>query len=89
MESRKSFEAYVWSFYGPNEIYGKFFNNNLTMDEVKLAVSIRLHTTDTPFDGDSFDRELVRDIMFVMRGLTGQEHGVELFIKNWHERSLP
>lgn len=64
----QEFINYVWSFYSPNEIYGSFFENTLTKEEVEKALEIRLSNLETPFDGDSMDREMVRDIMFYNRG---------------------
>jgi hypothetical protein len=62
----KEFPEYVLSFYGPGEIYDRGF----TMQEIKQAIKIRkIHPNlrKMPFDADSFDRELVRDIVLKMR----------------------
>ena len=64
----ENFKKYVWSFYGRGEgIYKDFFGNNLKMKEVERAIEIRLSNMKLDFDGDSIDREIVRDIIFKMR----------------------
>lgn len=62
------FKDYVWGFYGPEKIMGKTFNNSLTREELDKAVELRMKNQDIAFDGDSFDREIVRDIMLALRG---------------------
>jgi len=65
------FINYCWAFYGPNQIYGHFFGNTLEMAELTRAVSLRAKVKTPEFCGDdcdSFDRELVRDIMLHLRG---------------------
>lgn len=60
----KEFVDYVMSFYGQDEIY----DMGATREEVLIATGIRLERhKDIPFDGDSLDREKVRDIMIEMR----------------------
>ena len=79
---RAEFMQYVLSFYGPGEIYGDFFGNTLTVEEVKKAVDLRMKKVDeVPFDGDSVDREIVRDIMLTLRGDSKVEHDVRKFLK--------
>lgn len=56
-----TFAEYVWSFYGPNKIHGDFFGHTLTKAELLLAVNERAKSPH--FDGDSIDREAVRDLM--------------------------
>ena len=64
----ENFKKYVWSFYGRGEgIYKDFFGNNLKMKEVERAIQIRLSNMKLEFDGDSIDREIVRDIIFKLR----------------------
>jgi hypothetical protein len=64
----EDFKKYVWSFYGEDQgLYRDFFDNNLTMEEIERAVEIRLSNVKLDFDGDSLDREIVRDIIFKMR----------------------
>ena len=53
------FIDYVMSFYGPGEIY----DMNATREEVEDALAIRLENTEIEFAADSFDRELIRDII--------------------------
>ena len=60
------FVDYVHQFYGKDGIYAKQFfpPNGATPAEIVLAVKIKLlMNIDLPFDGDSMDREIVRDIM--------------------------
>ena len=64
----ENFKKYVWSFYGEDQgLYRDFFDNNLTMEEIEKAIEIRLSNMKLDFDGDSLDREIVRDIIFKMR----------------------
>jgi len=72
----ENFKKYVWSFYGRGEgLYKDFFGNNLKMKEVERAIEIRLSNMKLDFDGDSIDREIVRDIIFKMRDPKAQtEH---------------
>jgi len=55
----QEFIEYVLSFYGPGGLY----DFNASVDEVKKATRIRLLNNDIPFEGDTFDREAVRDII--------------------------
>jgi hypothetical protein len=64
----QTFIDYVLSFYGPQQIYGEYFDHNLKREEVLEAVKLRLENETTPFDGDSVDREIVRDLMLKKRG---------------------
>tara|TARA_R100000742_G_C4253118_1_gene71246 strand:+ start:47 stop:319 length:273 start_codon:yes stop_codon:yes gene_type:complete len=82
-EKIENFKNYVWSFYGKDEgIYKDFFNNNLTMKEVEKAVKIRISKMKLNFDGDSIDREIVRDIIFKMRDPKSKtEHILKFQIK--------
>ncbi len=64
------FADYVLSFYGP----GKMYDMGATRDEVLIASGVRMErcrATDVPFDGDSIDREAVRDIVLGLRGKWG------------------
>ena len=66
----KQFEYYCLSFYGKDDGLQKdFFNNNLTRKELRRAIEIRLFEIPTTitFDGDTIDREFVRDILFKLR----------------------
>ena len=72
----EDFKKYVWSFYGEDQgLYRDFFDNNLTMEEIEKAIEIRLSNMKLAFDGDSIDREIVRDIIYKMRDPKAQtEH---------------
>jgi hypothetical protein len=62
----KEFVDYVMSFYGQGEIY----DIGATRDEVLKAIDVRLNCelySLMPFDGDSIDREAVRDIILATR----------------------
>jgi len=64
----KGFIKYCNDFYGQdNSLYGKEFfpsTGGVTESELILATLIRIHSKpDLPFDGDSVDREHVRDIL--------------------------
>lgn len=59
------FAKYVWSFYAPGQLYGAYFNNNLTKKELIVAVAKQVQLCN--FEGDSFDREAVRDLMLSNR----------------------
>jgi hypothetical protein len=79
-KSIESFQEYVWSFYGQGELYGDFFDNNLTREELYRAVAIRLNMNQEKlsFAGDTLDREIVRDIMLYNRGKhTGLEYDLK------------
>jgi hypothetical protein len=79
---KAEFIDYVLSFYAPGQIYGDFFENSLTQEEVNRAVNLRIKKTDEiPFDGDSVDREIVRDIILALRGKSDLEHDVRKFLK--------
>lgn len=62
----KEFVDYTFGFYGPNEMYAHYFTTPVTKAEIKAATLIRIKTGQ--FEGDSFDREAVRDIMLSARG---------------------
>ena len=69
MNQEKIFFNYCWEFYGPNQLYGKeFFNNTLTKKELEKAIAIRSRIFERfNFRYDSMDREIVRDIMLIIR----------------------
>lgn len=69
------FKNYVKDFYGEGEIYSEFFPPvGVSSKEVNLAVNQYIDYCKTKDDlwewrgGDSFDREIVRDIMLYNRG---------------------
>ena len=64
MNSVSDFVEYALDFYGPGMIY----DINATETEVLRALCVRLvNRPDLEFDGDSLDREMVRDIILEMR----------------------
>lgn len=73
------FENYVYDFYGPHQLYGDFFGHTLTREEIRTAIEFRMSNMEFPFDGDSVDREIVRDILFTMRGERKTEHDVRSY----------
>ena len=66
---------YVVRFYGPNGIYSDFFEADpINEKTVDLAVAFHKYVICPTMwgndgDGDTFDRELVRDIMFIMKDM--------------------
>lgn len=77
---RQDFINYVWSFYGPGEIYGYFFNHKLTYEEVAAAAKKRMEDSQKMyggFDGDSEDREIARDMMLADSPLGPEDLTVE------------
>lgn len=63
---KNDFAQYVYSFYGQNGLYSGFFKTPVTLERIEQATLTRQSHPkfkDIPFDGDSYDRELVRDIM--------------------------
>ena len=61
----ETFVQYVLDFYGKGGIY----DFGATRDDVMLALGMRMNaaTSDFPFDGDSIDREIIRDYMLANR----------------------
>jgi len=70
------FVSYCLSYYGKNEI----FDIGATKEEIEKAIEVR-HTdhegilrefnkplSEIEFDGDSLDREMIRDIVLTLRG---------------------
>ena len=53
------FYTYVLSYYGPYGLYPM----GVTLADVKAATEIHKKRTRIAFDGDSHDREQVRDIL--------------------------
>jgi hypothetical protein len=76
----KAFIEYVLSFYGPAGIYGRelIFGGGVSEEEVVAALKVRKKNKKVPFDGDSLDREIVRDIMLYLRG---KKHDLEYSMK--------
>ena len=60
----KKFIDYCMSFYGPQGLYPM----GMTPDEIQKAVRLLDLVGNLDLEGDSIDRERVRDIVRVMRG---------------------
>lgn len=58
----EEFYRYVLSYYGPYGLYPM----GVTLTDVKAATKIHKERTRVPFEGDSMDREQVRDILIAM-----------------------
>jgi len=80
------FVDYMIGFYGPNEIWGNFFNDNLTRDIVEKYVDSFIKKRGHDFEGDSFDREMYRDILLVRMGISDINE-VELNVKSFFTES--
>jgi hypothetical protein len=65
---QRRFIDYVLSFYGPNGIYANEFGKPFTRDECEDALTKYLQMNIIDFDGDSIDRENLRDIVLISRG---------------------
>ena len=64
MNSVNEFVEYVLDFYGKGGLY----DLGATENDVRVALNVRLKIRpDVEFDGDTLDREMVRDIMIAMR----------------------
>lgn len=62
---RDEFIEYCWDFYGPGKMCGAVFMETLTREELISAVDARL--ANGQFEGDTFDREWVRDHILIRR----------------------
>jgi hypothetical protein len=58
-----TFIDYCMSFYGSGGLY----DIGATPEELAAALEIRRRDQSIPFDGDSVDREMVRDILLLQR----------------------
>lgn len=70
--AKTEFVRYVEGFYGVGGVYagkGEAFGKPATVGEIEAALAIRLRHSVPRFNGDSADRELVRDIMLALRGI--------------------
>jgi hypothetical protein len=63
----EAFVAYCWEFYGPGKLYGDFFSGTLTLAELRVACAA-VASGEGWGDGDSVDREHVRDLLLAARG---------------------
>lgn len=84
----KEFEKYIYKFYGPTGIYAEFFDHCLNFDIIKRAIRLRKQIKSVQFCSDSFDRELIRDIMFVLLGKTKNVEYPHILIKSKTIKSL-
>lgn len=65
----KTFVSYVLKFYGKGGLYD-FFKPPMRLSEAQIAFGILKRADaagDMTFEGDSFDREKARDLVFLMR----------------------
>lgn len=60
----KQFYLYVRSFYGPHGLYPM----GVTIPDIAKATDIYISRSKMRFEGDSFDREEVRDILIALFG---------------------
>ena len=77
---QRRFIDYVLSFYGKDGIYATEFGQPFTRDEIEKATEqyIQAIVNQIPqweFDGDSMDRENVRDYVLLNRGESIDQHG--------------
>ena len=77
---QRRFIDYCLSFYGPNGIYATEFGKPFTRDEIEQATEqyIQKIVNQIPsweFDGDSMDRENVRDYVLLNRNESIDQHG--------------
>lgn len=83
MTKYDEFVDYVLDFYGQRGIYE--MSPPATLEEVESALRLRKKNANRslPFDGDSTDREIIRDIILASRGemLTKLEHAMVLKYK--------
>jgi len=71
------FTETIYNFYGSNYgIYCDYFDNELTHNTIKehLHNFYKKYTKENDFDGDSFDREIFRDYLFVKLGYVPLEN---------------
>jgi len=76
----QEFVDYVWDCYaGPDLTWNAFKDlKPITKAEIKSNTE-KLLKTEYPWgDGDSLDREMIRDMMFMSRGIKGLEYEVGL-----------
>ena len=78
MRTTERFVEYVLDFYGPGGIYAKFFAQSpVTEEDVKNALPhlLALRAAEgIEFDGDSYDREVMRDILLVRKDIQKPWH---------------
>ena len=70
-----TFVDYVYDYYGKDALFNTFRGYAPVTKQEIAATTQHLITTDYPWgDGDSMDREMVRDCMLVARGVTRVEY---------------
>jgi hypothetical protein len=73
MRDATSFVSYALEFYGPMGLYGYFFLGSPVSESDCWKALTHLRALrdkqDIPFEGDSMDREALRDILFVQKGM--------------------
>jgi hypothetical protein len=92
----KEFKSYVKEHYGKDEIYDEFFPpTGASNDEIELAIRMYVSYCKTKDDqwggGDTFDREIVRDVMLYNRGRkTNLEYqrAVKEIVKHYNNKSF-
>ena len=67
----EEFVDYVWGFYGKDGIYESFFRENPITKSYLVKVIERYAAINPNFEGDSADRETIREIMALERGIYG------------------
>lgn len=77
----EDFYLYMMQFYGKKGLYAEHHGTSFSYDEVKNATHVYclfLLLIGKEFEGDTLDRERVRDIILTFRG-----------IHEWSEAALP
>jgi hypothetical protein len=73
MQTIERFINYVLGFYGPEGIYAEFFTQSpvteLNVRDALLQLLNIRAVKGISFCADSFDREVIRDIMLVRKGI--------------------
>ena len=74
-EELDTFVDYVYDFYGDDGLYNTFRDYApVTKAEIQTTTFNLVQTSYPWGDGDSMDREIVRDCMLVARGVTQVEY---------------
>jgi hypothetical protein len=68
----ENFYEYVLAFYGDNT--EAIYDYKFTRQEVEQATLEHIESGDVPFDADSVDREIVRDIVLANRRLKNLQY---------------
>ena len=91
-----NFKSYVKGFYGNDEMYAEFFPpTGASNGEIELAIRMYVSYCKTKDDqwggGDSFDREIVRDVMLYNRGHKKNleyQRAVKEIVKHYNNKSF-